>query len=211
MNGNTRFEIDFSEAKPIVGTKAPRELQAQAKFDLSPFYEFSAPEGIERASGPCAIGMVLHHHQIGWNHIPKDRHGHPQNDLYILEIMRWAACPDLLSGTMGTSPAQLLKALRKAELNANWYAGNTVQTTLELIQNELFEGRPVIALLNNATEDEPLLLEWEVIFSVDEDTVMSKQAGAQPQNKRRTIAQFEKELTLKLTQLSCSVITARKD
>ena len=125
--------------------------------------------------------------------------------------MRWAACPDLLSGTMGTSPAQLLKALRKAELNANWYAGNTAQTTLELIQNELFEGRPVIALLNNATEDEPLLLEWEVVFKLENDTVSSKQAHSAQQDNSRTTAEFMAQMATDSQQLSCSIITVQKD
>lgn len=211
MSDNTNFGLDFSEVKSIVSTGKPLEFTAKPKFDLTTLHAFTAPASAQRASGPCAIGTILHHHDIGWNHLPKDRHGHPLNDPYIHEIMRWAGCPDLLGGSMGTSPAAMLKGLRKAGLVANWYAGNTPQATLNLIHGELLEGRPVIVLINHGPEGEPLLLEWEVVFNIENGTVSSKQANMVQQDKKRTIAEFTARMTTDLLQLSCSVITARKD
>lgn len=211
MSGNTNFGLDFSEAKLIGSTRKPLESTKNPKFDLSTLYAFTAPEGVQRASGPCALGTILHHHEIGWNHLPKDRQGHPLNDPYIHEIMRWVGCPDLLGGSMGTSPATMLKGLRNAGLVANWYAGNTPQATLNLIHDELFEGRPVVVLINHGPEGEPLLLEWEVVFNIQNDTVSSKQANMAQQHKKRSIAEFTAQMAMNLQQLSCSVITARKD
>ena len=211
MSDNTNFGLDFSEVKSIVSTGIPLEFTAKPKFDLTTLHAFTAPASAQRASGPCAIGTILHHHDIGWNHLPKDRHGHPLNDPYIHEIMRWAGCPDLLGGSMGTSPAAMLKGLRKAGHVANWYAGNTPQATLNLIHGELLEGRPVIGLINHGPEGEPLLLEWEVVFNIDNDTVSSKRAHAAHQDKNRPLAQFTAQMTMNLQPLSCSAITARKD
>ncbi len=211
MSDKPHFGIDFSEAKTIVSTGKPLEFITRPKFDLTTLYAFTTPAGVQRASGPCALGTILHHHDIGWNHLPKDRHGHPLNDPYIHEIMRWANCPDLLSGSMGTSPATMLEGLRKARLVADWYAGNAAQATLKLIRNELCEGRPVIVLINHSPEGEPLLLEWEVVFKIENDEVVSKQASAGHQDKTRTLAQFTAQMTMNLQPLSCSAITARKD
>lgn len=211
MSDNTHFGIDFSEAKTIVSANKPKAFPSKSKFDLTNLYAFTAPDGVPRASGPCALGTILHHHDIGWSHLPKDRHGHPLNDPYIQEIMRWAECPDLLIGSMGTTPAALLRGLRKAELVADWYAGNTPQATLNLIGNELFEGSPVIALINHGPEGEPLLVEWEVVFNIDCDTVHSKQANTAQQDKKRTLAEFMAQMAMNLPQLSYSVITARKE
>ena len=211
MSDKPHFGIDFSEAKTIVSTGKPLEFITRPKFDLTTLYAFTTPAGVQRASGPCALGTILHHHDIGWNHLPKDRHGHPLNDPYIHEIMRWANCPDLLSGSMGTSPATMLGGLRKARLVADWYAGNAAQATLKLIRNELCEGRPVIVLINHSPEGEPLLLEWDVVFKIENDEVVSKQASAGHQDKTRTLAQFTAQMTMNLQPLSCSAITARKD
>ena len=211
MSNDTNFEIDFSRAKTIANTGKAREFKANPKFDLSTLYGFTAPAGLQGVSGPCALGTILHHHKIGWNHLPKDRHGHPLNDPYIHEIMRWAECPDLLGGSMGTSPSTMLKALNKAGLVANWYAGNTPQATLNLIRDELCEGRPVIVLINHGLEGEPFLLEWDVVFKIENDEVVSKQASAGHQDKTRTLAQFTAQMTMNLQPLSCSAITARKD
>ena len=211
MSDKPHFGIDFSEAKTIVSTGKPLEFITRPKFDLTTLYAFTTPAGVQRASGPCALGTILHHHDIGWNHLPKDRHGHPLNDPYIHEIMRWAECPDLLVGSMGTSPATMLKGLRKAGLVANWYAGNKPQATLNLIRSELFEGRPVIVLINHGPEGEPLLLEWEVVFNIENDTVSSKQAHSTQQDNRRTTAEFMAQMATDSQQLSCSIITVQKD
>lgn len=211
MSKGTSFEIDFAEAKSIADAVKPREFSSTCTFQLSPFYGFTAPAGSQRASGPCALAAILHHHQIGWNHLPKDRHGHPLNDPFVQEIMRWAECPNLLSGSMGTSPAQLLKALRKAGLNAHWYAGNSASATVDLILEELSDGRPVIALINHGPEGEPLFLEWEVVFSMEGNTVTTKLAEGPHTDKQRSMGEFKKQLTMELPQLSCSIITARKD
>ncbi len=211
MSDKPHFGIDFSEAKTIASTGKPLEFITRPKFDLTTLYAFTTPAGVQRASGPCALGTILHHHDIGWNHLPKDRHGHPLNDPYIHEIMRWANCPDLLSGSMGTSPATMLNGLRKAGLVADWYAGNAAQATLKLIRDELCEGRPVIVLINHGPEGEPFLLEWEVVFNIDNDTVSSKRAHAAHQDKNRPLAEFTARMAMDLQQLSCSVITARKD
>tara|TARA_Y100000815_G_scaffold274308_1_gene307969 strand:+ start:49 stop:387 length:339 start_codon:yes stop_codon:yes gene_type:complete len=112
---------------------------------------------------------------------------------------------------MGTSPATMLKGLKKAGLVANWYAGNKPQATLNLIRSELFEGRPVIVLINHGPEGEPLLLEWEVVFNIENDTVSSKQTSMAQRHKKRSIAEFTAQMAMNLQQLSCSVITARKD
>ena len=105
----------------------------------------------------------------------------------------------------------MLKGLRKAGLVANWYAGNKPQATLNLIRSELFEGRPVIALINHGPEGEPLLLEWEVVFNIENDTVSSKQANTAQRHKKRSIAEFMAQMAMNLPQLSYSVITARKE
>lgn len=211
MSENNHLGLDFSEAKSIVSIGIPPESREAPKYELTNLCTFRAPAGVHHASGPCALGTILHHHEIGWNHLPKDRHGHPLNDPYIHEIMRWAECPDLLGGSMGTSPSTMLKALNKAGLVANWYAGNTPQATLNLIVDELCAGRPVIVLINHGPEGGPLLLEWEVVFKVDDYQVISTRAHAAHQENTRTLPQFKAQMTLNLKQLSCSVITARKD
>ena len=211
MSNDTNFEIDLSRAKTIANTGKAREFKANPKFDLSTLYGFTAPAGLQGVSGPCALGTILHHHKIGWNHLPKDRHGRPLNDPYIHEIMRWAECPDLLNRSMGTSPARMLKGLEKAKLIASWYADNTPQATLSLIRDELFEGRPVIALINHGLVGEPLLLEWEVVFKLENDTVSSKQTSMAQRHKKRSIAEFTAQMAMNLPQLSYSVITARKE
>lgn len=211
MSNDTNFEIDFSRAKTIANASKAREFKANPKLDLSTLYGFTAPTGLQGVSGPCALGTILHHHKIGWNHLPKDRHGRPLNDPYIHEIMRWAECPDLLNRSMGTSPAKMLKGLEKAKLIASWYAGNTPQATLSLIRDELFEGRPVIALINHGLVGEPLLLEWEVVFKLENDTVSSKQAHSTQQDNRRTTAEFMAQMATDSQQLSCSIITVQKD
>ncbi|MDP1293829.1 hypothetical protein Q6296_28855, partial [Klebsiella variicola] len=72
MSDNIHFGIDFSEAKSIVSAGSPPEFTAKPNRELRNLYAFTTPAGVERASGPCALGTILHHHEIGWNHLPKD-------------------------------------------------------------------------------------------------------------------------------------------
>lgn len=211
MSDSESFEIDFSEANPIADINSRHNLKSTNRAELENLWGFFVPVNADRASGPCAIGTILHHHDIGWNHIPRDRQGHPLNDPFINEIMRWSETPNLLSGSLGTSPMKILKALRNGGLQANWYAGNNTEITLDLICSELAQSRPVIVLINHGPVGNPLLLEWEVVFKVSNEQVYSKRSTGQSIDQSRSIAQFKEQITLELAQLSCSVITALKD
>lgn len=211
MSEPNRLDIDFLEAKVITIPSTPIDLEPKDHSKLDQIWGFSAPRHTEKMSGPCAIGTVLHYHGIGWNHIPKDRQGRPLNDPFIEEIVRWSKAPDLPGGAMGTSPPTVLKALRKADLQASWYAGNSVSDTLQTIRLELMQGRPVMVLINHGSIGHPLLLEWQVVYKLEENTIYTKQSRGGNSDRIWPLHQFEDLLAMDQPQLSCSIVTAAKD
>lgn len=211
MNEYKRFEIDFSEARSISTPSSQIDFKPMDPVKLNQIWGFTAPKHLEKMSGPCAIGTVLHYHGIGWNHIPKDRQGRPLNDPFIEEIVRWSETPDLFGGSMGTSPPMMLGALRKADLHASWYAGNSVVDTLQIIQLELLQGRPVMVLVNHGPIGHPLLLEWQVVYKMVENTIHTKHSGGGKNDSVWSLLQFKELLAMDQPQLSCSIVTAAKD
>jgi len=206
------FEIDFTEAKAIPALLEQPESAPPSKTNrLHKIWGFSAEGFGEKASGPAALGTVLHFHEIGWNHLPKHQNGRPLNAEYLTEIIRWSASPDLLSGSLGTSPSLMLHSLRKAGLNASWYAGNPPEKTLELITQELSLQRPVIVLINHRLQGHPLLLEWQVIFKVDEEHIYTKHSAVEDGTHATPADEFVEMILMEHPQLSCSIITACKD
>ena len=212
MNDSKTFDIDFTEAKAIPDELDQTEPIPPGKSNrLHKIWGFNAQCFGDKASGPAALGTLLHFHEIGWNHLPKHQNGRPVNDPYLAEIIKWSACPDLPSGTLGASPALLLNSLRKASLIAHWYAGNTPARTLELVKHELDQQRPVIALIKQRVQGHPLLLEWQVIFKMDEARVYTKHSAVEDGTHANPIEAFIDMISMDHAQLSCSVITARKE
>ena len=211
MSEPKRFEIDFSDAKTIVAPSTQIDFKPMDPSKLNQIWGFTAPQHAERLSGPCAISTVLHYHGIGWNHIQKDRQGRPLNDPFIKEIVRWSETPNMLGGSMGISPPMVLKALRKADLHVSWYAGNSVQDTLEIVRLELLQGRPVMVLINHGPIGHPLLLEWQVVYKMDENTVYTKQSRGGNSDQVWSLHQFKDLLAMDEARLSCSIVTAAKD
>lgn len=208
MNKLPRFEIDFSEAKAILH---PPHQDHKAVRVLRQLRGFFPPEGVHNGSGLCALGTVLHFHGIGWNHIARDRQGHPDNNAFVEELKRWSKTPDLLCGSMGTSPSRMLQSLRKAGLIANWYSGNPLDVTLPVIRSELQQARPVIALLNHGPRGEPLLLEWRVIGGLDAQHIVLVQGESMETSQAMRIGEFAEAFQTGLQALSCSILTARKE
>lgn len=212
MNDSKTFDIDFTEAKAIPDELDQTEPIPPGKSNrLHKIWGFNAQCFGDKASGPAALGTLLHFHEIGWNHLPKHQNGRPVNDPYLAEIIKWSASPDLPSGTLGASPALLLNSLRKASLIAHWYAGNTPARTLELVKHELDQQRPVIALINQRVQGHPLRLEWQVIFKMDEARVYTKHSAVEDGTHANPIEAFIDMISMDHAQLSCSVITARKE
>lgn len=215
MDDNKNFVFDFGEAKTIPELLEQAEPSAQAATGktnrLLKIWGFNTQAFGEKASGPAALGTLLHFHEIGWSHLPRHQNGRPVNDPYIAEIIRWSSSPDLLSGSLGSSPALILNSLRKASLIAEWYAGNTAAKTLELVSHELQQQRPVIVLINHKLQGHPLLLEWQVIFDQDENYIHTKHCGVEDGTLATPKNQFIEMISMEHDQLSCSVITARKD
>ncbi|WP_334119001.1 hypothetical protein [Limnobacter sp.] len=212
MTDSERFELDFSEAKTIpIDLSNTRIAEPGAAHRLANIWSFSAPPGHNNASGPCALGTVLHFYGIGWNHLPREQNGRPVNDPFVEELIRWSNTPNLLSGSLGTSPAMMLASLHKAELNANWYAGNPKEQTMQLIEDEIRLGQPVIVLINHGPSGHPLLLEWQVAFQIEDNMIWTKHCAGRNAEKRWPIEKFLNSLEMDLPQLSGSVITIQKE
>ena len=212
MHDSKTFDIDFTEAKAIPDELEQAELPSPGKSNrLNKIWGFDAQSFGTKASGPAALGTLLHFHEIGWSHLPRHQNGRPVNDPYLAEIIKWSASPDLISGSLGASPALMLNSLRKASLIADWYAGNTPARTLELVKHELDQQRPVIALINQRLEGHPLLLEWQVIFKMDEARVYTKHSAVEDGTHANPLESFIDMISMDHAQLSCSVITARKE
>ncbi|MEQ9107728.1 MAG: hypothetical protein RLO04_09710 [Limnobacter sp.] len=212
MTDSERFEIDFSEAKKIPADLSnTRITEPRAARRLENIWGFSAPTGHNNASGPCALGTILHFYGIGWNHLPKEQDGRPVNDPFIEEVIRWSTTPNLLSGSLGTSPGMMLQSLHKAELCANWYAGNPPERTMQLVEHEIKLGQPVIVVIGHAPSGHPLLLEWQVAFQIKANTIRTKHCAGSNAEKLWTIDEFLKSLQMDLPQLSGSVITVQKE
>ena len=211
MTDREPFEINFSEAKKIptrllnTSTGEPRETER-----LDNLWGFAAPTTHTNSSGPCALGTILHFYGIGWNHLPREKNGRPINDPFIEEVMRWSQTPNLLTGSLGTSPSKMIRSLQKAELNANWYANNSKEETLRLIKDEIHVGRPVIALINYGGSEHPLLLEWQVVFQLQDSTVRTKHCASSNADKLWQIDEFVQSLETDLTELNRSIITIQK-
>lgn len=212
MDDSKAFDIDFTEAKAIPGLLEQAEPVPPGQSNrLHKIWGFNAQAFGDKASGPAALGTLLHFHEIGWSHLPKHQNGRPLNDPYLAEIIRWSTSPDLLGSSLGASPGLMLNSLRKASLIANWYAGNTPARTLELVKHELDQQRPVIALVNHKSQGHLLLLEWQVIFKMDEACVYTKHSAVEDGTRAIPIDAFIEMISMEHPQLSCSVITARKE
>lgn len=208
MTGKSSSTLDFSEARRIHSLATSAKEFKPVELNI---WGFCAPASCQiKGSGPCALATVLHHHGIGWAHIETDKLNHPANDVFIEELMRWSETPDLTAGSMGTSPSALLRSLRKAQLNAQWYAGNTAELCLALITQELNQEQPVIALLNFETHGEPMRLEWHVVHGINEDHVLLKDWRTINNTIRLKHDEFKTMLQIQLAELSCSIITASK-
>lgn len=212
MSESNPFEIDFSEAKLILDLpQSTQAVEAGEASRLSKIWGFSTQQRSNKSSGHCALGTLLNFHGIGWHHLPKQKNGRPINDPFIAEIAIWSEAPDLLDESMGTSPDLILKSLRKAGLIAHWYAGNTASKTMELIQYEIEQCRPVIVLTNNKHNGDSLLLEWQVVFQLDDTHVHTKHSGTENGTRAAPIDRFKEIIEMDYAPLSCSVITALKE
>lgn len=212
MSDNKTFVVDFTEVTAIPESLETTDVVPNNKPNrLHKIWGFSAQGFGDAASGAAALGTVLHHHEIGWNHLPRHQNGRPVNNPYIAEIIRWSAAPEAPNSEQDLSPALVLKSLRKASLIANWYAGNTAAKTLELVKHELNQQRPVIVLVNHKLQGYPLQLEWQVIFNIDETGVHTKHSAVEDGTHVTPHDAFIEMLLMNNPQLSCSVITARKD
>lgn len=212
MSENKTFEIDFAEVNAIPDVFKQTEPTPPSKTNrLQKIWGFNAQTFGNKASGPAALGTVLHFHEIGWNHVPRHQNGRPVNDPYLAEIIRWSKSPDLLSGSLGSSPALILNSLRKAGLISTWYAGNSLSKTMALVKHELDQQRPVIVLVNQQLRDYPLLLEWQVIFKMDEHHVYTKHCASEDGTYATPENSFIEMISMEYLPLSCSVITARKE
>lgn len=212
MNESSHLGIDFTEAKPIADF--PENILAIAQNEatrLENIWGFSAPSQDNTLSGPCALGTVFYFHSIGWSHLPKEQNGRPVNDPYIEALMQWSETPNLLTEKLGTTPNVMLATLRKAGLKAEWYAGNTVDKTLQLINYELALGQPVIVLINHGSRGQPLSLEWQVVFKMTSSTVHTKHCAYADAEKAWAIDTFSQCLHMDLPALGCNVITAEKE
>ena len=208
MTEKSSLILEFSEAKRIHSLATSATAFQPVELDI---WGFCAPAALQaKGSGLCALATVLHHHGIGWAHIERDELNRPVNDVFIEELMRWSETPDLAGGSMGSSPHALLESLRKAQLNANWYAGNSAELCLALIAQELNLGQPVIALLNFELQGEPMRLEWHVVYGVNEDSVLLKDWRKTNKEVRLQHEEFQTMLQIQLPELSCSIITASK-
>lgn len=212
MSEKETFGIDFSEAKTI--TNLPVQIQldkTSAPSRLETIWGFSAEKNHTYFSGPCALGTVFYFYGIGWNHLPKRQNGRPVNDAFISEIMRWSKSPDLPKNTLGTSPATMLRSLQKAGLTANWYAASPFEYTWKLIEQELQQDRPVIALVNHQLLGKPLVLEWQVIFRMTIETVHTKHCAYEDAEFAWPLDKFRECLKTDSERLDCSIITAQKE
>jgi hypothetical protein len=208
MTEKSSSTLDFSEARRIHSLATSAQAFQAVELNI---WGFGAPSHLrEKGSGPCALATTLHHHGIGWAHIEIDSLNHPDNNVFIDELVRWSETPDLPAGSMGTSPAALLRSLRKAQLNAQWYAGNTPELSLVLITQELNQGRPVIALLNFESKGQPMRLEWHVVYGISDTHVLLKNWRETNTSMRLEHAEFKTMLQVQLPELSCSIITAQK-
>ncbi|MCE2744592.1 MAG: hypothetical protein LW710_01640 [Burkholderiales bacterium] len=212
MNESKTFEIDFSEAKAIPDLLEQTESVGAIKPNrLHKIWGFNTQAFGDNASGAAALGTLLHHHEIGWSHLPKHQNGRPVNNPYIAEIIRWSSTPDIPHGSLGSSPALILNSLRKASLIANWYAGNTPEKTMQLVAHELDQQRPVIVLVNQKLQGYPLLMEWQVIFQIDRAGVHTKHSTVEDGTHVTPRDAFIEMMLMNNPQLSCSVITACKE
>lgn len=213
MTDSERLGIDFSQAKTIPADLSNTRITDEPvqTHRLTSIWGFSAPAGRNNVSGPCALGTVLHFYEIGWNHLPREQHGRPVNDPFIEEVIRWSETPNLLSGSLGTSPSMMLQSLRKAGLNANWYAGNPREQTLQWIEHEIRLGQPVIALINHGPSGHPLLLEWQVVFQIEGSNLRTKHCKSSNAEQLWNVDEFLQSLEMDLPQLSGSIITAQKE
>ncbi|HEX4880138.1 MAG TPA: hypothetical protein VFV39_09865 [Limnobacter sp.] len=193
MTEPIRLDLNFSGALPLThyiktNTPAPRAVAgnslARAVFGFAP------PDDQPTASGPCALAVLLDYHEIGWNHLPRARDGHPDNPSYLQEIVRWMEPGAQANAVLDTTPEALLNALGKAGLVAHWYRGvdatQADELYVQLLEQELAHGRPVISLLCNqgtsATRGQGAKLAWNVVWKVSAQTVWTKSPRARDTN-----------------------------
>ena len=68
----------------------------------------------------------------------------------------------------------------------------------------------MIALINQGANGHPLLLEWQVVFQLQDSTVRTKHCKSSNADTLWQIDEFMQSLETDLTQLNRSIITAQK-
>lgn len=202
--------LDTSGRQHLPMQQASNSKRALQKNPFCKVHGFAAPSGMHNLSGPCSLACLLEYHQIGWSHLPKGPDGRPNNDEFVLEIMRWSGAPDLIGGLWGTSPAKMLESLIKAELQSSWYVGGTEEDSLNFIQLELQNQRPVIVLLDHAHLGQPNLLEWQVVFQMDAHSVYTKTNLSKNHTRQWSKSDFGKLLNNSIPGCNRTLITALK-
>jgi hypothetical protein len=115
-------------------------------------------------SAVAAMGMLLQHHRIGWNHIPKTEYGTPDNDAFMATVESWLRHASQCSGQ------HLLQSLHRAGLQPQGYSEGSSSTLISLLHQELSEQRPVLALTQgDPTQDEPHTV-WRVLYHINPHT-----------------------------------------
>ena len=112
-------------------------------------------------SAVAAMGMLLQHHRIGWNHVQKNEDGTPENDSFMATVAGW------LSHASQCSAEHLLHSLQRAGLQPQGFSSGCSRTLTSLLCKELSEKRPVLAAtLSDNTQNEPHTL-WRVLYHIN--------------------------------------------
>ncbi|WP_370264206.1 hypothetical protein [Limnobacter sp.] len=173
----------MSDALPLslYKTQPTRAHHAAATHTLhaaGPVRAFTAPSELGQASGPSALGALLHYHGIGWHHLPRRPNGEPENTPYLQQIMTWSHAPDWPTPQLDTAPQTLVSALGRAGLVAHWYQANPAcqdpALYFNLLEGELTQGRPVLLLTRDISTPgkvENHALHWQVAWKLSTEQV----------------------------------------
>ncbi|HEX4918338.1 MAG TPA: hypothetical protein VFV43_10605 [Limnobacter sp.] len=221
MSERTRLNLDFSTALPLshyIQSPAPRQAAGQPASIARPVFGFEYAEQSQKTTGPCALAVILDYHEIGWSHLPLASDGHPESKPYLQEVMRWSETPDQADIALDTSPTAMLKALGKAGLIAHCYHGanepQAAELYMRLLEHELSQGRPVIALLREHTpkcnSTKPVTLIWQVVWKIGENSVWTKTTQARNANAAWGAQAFTEMLQTPYPGVGHVAITAEK-
>lgn len=207
--------IDTSTAQALPASIQPALQRGGNTLQplVSPYcnvFGYAAAQGTNNTCGPCALACVLDFYQIGWSHIPKANDGHPDNEAFVREVMKWSGAPDILFGVWGTSPMRMQESLAKAGLRSNWYANGTESSTLHYIEQELRAGRPVIVLVDYGHLGKNFMLDWQVVFQMDANFVYTKINSARNQTQQWDKATFNLMMTNQVPNANRTLVTAVK-